>query len=185
MPCRLPESQPRRLGAGLLAGLLALGVSACADDGADTASVQPLPPRSQPPAPSPQPPHQPLIDTAGLTPLASSQQLLGSVVIGRLDPFASLQPATPRATAGSAPVASPENVHLLGVISSGRTAQAMVQIGDRTGALCQGPRGRCPGRDSLSLPPGWSVERIAAGQGLLVVRHGSQRLLFSVVPRLS
>lgn len=170
-----------------LAALVAAGLSACSP-GADTTAVQPLPPRVRPlatagaPAPAPLPRTQPFSTAAGLTPLASPQQLLGSLAIGRLDPFAPLPPAGSRAPVGTIQAALPADFRLLGLISGGRSAQAMVQIGARSGALCPGLRGRCPGPDPLLLPPGWVVERIAAGQGVLVLRQGVQRQLLSLGP---
>lgn len=175
--------RPAERCAGALAALLAAGLSACSP-GADTTAIQPLPPLAPAgaPAPAPLPPTQPFSTPAGLTPLASPQQLLGSLAIGRLDPFAPLPPAGSRAPVGTTQAALPADFRLLGLISGGRSAQAMVQIGARSGALCPGLRGRCPGPDPLLLPPGWVVERIAAGQGVLVLRQGVQRQLLSLGP---
>lgn len=186
MAWRPPE---RRHGGGLLVPLLVAGLTACSDGADQAASLKPLPPQSRPVVssrkPSPSPLQPPLSPPAGLTPLASQQQLLGSLAIGREDPFAALQPSTSAAAGGAvrrrAPL--PADFQLLGLVSAGRSAQAMVRIGSRTGTLCPGPRGRCPGSDPLLLPPGWSVERVAAGKGLLVLRQGRQRQVLSLALR--
>ena len=172
---RLPRFTP------LLATLLLL--TACGDGGVIDSSVQPLPPRPRPPAPASDPLSTSLASPAGLTPLASPQQLLAAFPIGRPDPFAPLPAAA--AAHGAAPAAAlPADLRLLGLISGGRSAQVLIESGGRSGVLCPGPRGRCDAAaDQPLLPPGWSVERIEAGPGLLVLRQGRQRHVLSLVPR--
>jgi hypothetical protein len=182
MARRLPE---RRSSLAVLVVLLAAGLTACGDGGAIDSSVQPLPPRPRPSALPPATAAPPLAAPSGLTPLASPQQLLAAFPIGRPDPFAPLPSAVGAREGAAAPATLPADLRLLGVISGGRSAQVLVQIGSRSGALCPGPRGRCAGgADSLLLPPGWSVERIDAGRGLVVLRQGQQRQVLSLASGL-
>ena len=181
MAPRSAEPWPRRWCCSAL--LLGAALTACSDGG-DTASRLPPPPRQQPvpPASSSLQQPSPLAPAPGLTPLASPRQLLAAFPIGRPDPYAPLQATA--AAADTAPSRSnlSAELRLLGLISGGNSAQAVVQIGDRSATLCPGLRGRCPGAaaDQPLLPPGWSVERIEAAQGLLVLRQGRQRQVLSL-----
>ena len=172
--------------------LAAIGLAGCG--GSNTASVPP-PPAPAPPAPSQptQPPAKP-VPPAGLTPLATPQQVVDAIDVGRADPFAPSQPppgsATTRIGPDGKPVAVParptlpNDFKLTGVIRTGGRAQAFVQIGDQSGPLCPGPRGRCSGAaaDQPLLPAGWSVTGIDAANGLLAVSFGRQRQVISVAP---
>ena len=70
------------------------------------------------------------------------------------------------------------------MIGTGGRAQAFVQIGEQSGPLCPGPRGRCGGGapDQPLLPPGWSVTGIDAANGLLAVSFGRQRQVIPLSP---
>ena len=69
-------------------------------------------------------------------------------------------------------------------VGTGGRAQAFVQIGEQSGPLCPGPRGRCGGGapDQPLLPPGWSVTGIDAANGLLAVSFGRQRQVIPLSP---
>ena len=174
--------------------LTAGGLSACGlGGGGDTAAVPPPPPA--PPAAPPQasPPAKPA-PPAGLTPLATPQQVVDAIEVGRPDPFAPAQaPAGAATTTGpdGKPVAAaapraqlPDGFRLTGVIGTGGRAQAFVQIGEQSGPLCPGPRGRCGSgaSDQPLLPPGWSVTGIDAANGLLAVSFGRQRQVIPLSP---
>jgi hypothetical protein len=139
--------------------------------------------------------------TAGFQPLPTPQQVLGSVPLGRRDPFAqlitSMAPATgpdrqpgPREAerqdaaglSGSAggglaaakpPLRLPSNFSFTGVIRSGGTTEAIVSYGASSGSLRSGDRG---GRTTDLLPSGWSVASVDVNQGLLTLQQGSRRV---------
>lgn len=158
------------------------------------------PPAAVPPAPAPAPPPQasrapatgeaaPQQAVAGFTPLATPQQVVGAMAVGRPDPFASPQVLAgagggASATAGGATAGLPQGLRLTGVLRTGGRVQAFVQIGDRSGALCPGPRGQCQGgaADQPLLPAGWSVTAIDADHGLMALRFGNQRQVLRVSP---
>jgi hypothetical protein len=144
---------------------------------------QSSPPQADLPTPTPAPevaasPAAP--QPSGLTPLPSANQVLASLPIGRIDPFA---PATPVAAPGdprvqaAAPLALPADFRFSGVLRVGSTPQALVQVGDQIGAVCIGADGRCvgSGQDSL-LPDGWGVTAIDVDRGRLTLRRGSQSI---------
>ncbi|MEY4297945.1 MAG: hypothetical protein RLZZ423_1124 [Cyanobacteriota bacterium] len=159
--------------------------------GNDTASV-PTPPAPAPPAPvAPEPAKPPakLQPTAGLTPLATPQQVVSAIDVGRPDPFAPSQSTGTigpdgKPVSGPAKAALPDGFKLTGLIRSGGRSQAFVQIGSQSGPLCPGPRGRCSGTgaDQPLLPPGWTVTGIDATNGLLAVSFGRQRQVISLAP---
>ena len=172
--------------------LATVGLAGCSSS--DTASAPPPPAPAPPvPAPPPQSPAKPL-PPSGLTPLATPQQVVGAIEVGRADPFAPSQPppgsATTRIGPDGKPMAVtaratlPDDFKLTGVIRTGGRVQAFVQIGDQSGPLCPGPRGRCSGAaaDQPLLPAGWSVTGIDAANGLLAVTFGRQRQVISVAP---
>lgn len=192
------RSWPDEWPAGLppLLPALLLGLSGCA--GADVAS-----PTAAPPAPATLAPAsrssarrgaRPVLTPAApapaaqLTPLASPRQVVQALTIGRPDPFAPLQEpaqaAGQRRAAGSLPpLALPPGFRLTGVMRSGGQLRAFVQVGDRSGPLCPGPRGRCPdAAEPPLLPPGWSVSGIDARNGLLALSRGGQRQVLSLAP---
>jgi hypothetical protein len=138
--------------------------------------------------------------TAGLRPLATPQQVIQSVTLGRADPFGRLLPslpvlvgpdgqplaATPGAAAGRRgtpaprttgdslpppPLQLPRNFSLSGVISSRGISEAVVSYGDLSGSLRPGDRG---GRTTDLLPPGWSVAAIDVPRGVLTLQRGRQ-----------
>ena len=101
--------------------------------------------------------------------LATPQQVLQGLPIGRLDPFA------PVAASGAAGLTLPAGLRLRGVMRSGGRLQAIVQIGSSSGPLCLGPRGACAGSGVPPLlPPGWSVAGIDAARGQVQLRQGGQ-----------
>jgi hypothetical protein len=106
---------------------------------------------------------------AGLTPLPSSNQVVGSVATGRVDPFAPVGGAG----AGAVParLSLPPGLVFNGVIRSGGTPEVLVQFGGETGTLRVGQRG---GRTTPLLPAGWSVASIDVQQGRLTLRQGKQ-----------
>lgn len=171
--------------------LAAIGLAGCG--GSNTASAPPPPP--PPPAPpAPAKPAAKPVPPPGLTPLATPQQVVNAIEVGRADPFAPSQPppgtATTRIGPDGKPVVVPprptlpDGFKLTGVIRTGGRAQAFVQIGDQSGPLCPGPRGRCSGAGAEQplLPPGWSVTGIDAANGLLAVSFGRQRQVIPLAP---
>lgn len=161
----------------LVLPLLAL-LGGCFSPDADTATSLPPPSRPARTAPSGSP-TQP-VPAAGFTALATPQQVVGSIAVGRPDPFAPL--AASGAAAGDpavAPVAPlPEGFRFSGVIGSGGQVQALVEVGGQSGPLCVGPRGACRGSGTAALlPAGWSVSAIDPVQGRLILRQGRQQRL--------
>ena len=132
-------------------------------------SSQQLPPPGPRAAPVASPPVTDPGALAGLTPLPSSNQVVGSVATGRVDPFAPVGGAA----GGAAParLSLPPGLVFNGVIRSGGTPEALVQFGGQTGTLRVGQRG---GRTTPLLPAGWSVASIDVQQGRLTLRQGAQ-----------
>ena len=137
------------------------------------------------PVPSARPPAAPEAPVApplGLAPLATPQQVVRAVPMGRLDPFASPQSdgtlsAVVPAEARSTPLQAPQGFRLTGVVRSGGRAEAVVLYGSRSGSLFLGDQG---GRNTDLLPAGWRVAAIDSSQGSLTLAHGPQRLRFSL-----
>ena len=117
---------------------------------------------------------------AGLTPLPSPEQVLAALPVGRPDPFAPV--VAPAQAAGPAAGSPADGLRLTGVLRSRYGPQAFVQLAPgQSGAVCVGPRGRCPssGLPAL-LPVGWSVERIDVPQGRLLLNQAGQRRMLSL-----
>ncbi len=117
---------------------------------------------------------------AGFTPLPSPEQVLAALPVGRPDPFAPV--VAPAQAAGSAAGVPADGLRLTGVLRSRYGPQAFVQLAPgQSGAVCVGPRGRCPssGLPAL-LPVGWSVERIDVPQGRLLLNQAGQRRMLSL-----
>jgi hypothetical protein len=140
---------------------------------------------------------------AALTPLATPQQVVGAVDLGRLDPFGALPPALPsllgpdgrplppslsggmtaaqRAAAARRrsrpaplpPLQLPEGFSVSGVIRSGGVSEAVVSYGALSGSVRPGDHG---GRTTDLLPSGWSVAAIDVNRGLLTLQKGPQRV---------
>jgi hypothetical protein len=115
---------------------------------------------------------------AGLTSLPSARAVVGSVPVGRSDPFLPVRLAPARGAAIGAvavqrPSGPPENFRFQGVLRSGGVAQALVQFGTDSGAVRVGDRG---GRSTELLPQGWSVAAIDVERGRLVLRQGQQTI---------
>ncbi|MEY3928780.1 MAG: hypothetical protein RLZZ516_490 [Cyanobacteriota bacterium] len=160
-----------------VAALLALALVGCGEVG-DVAR----PAAAPPPQASAEDPGRTAATPASpsLTPLTTPEQVIGSLPIGRPDPFAPItQTAAPSAAAAAA---LPAGLRFTGVIGSGGGARAFVQIGAASGVLCLGPRGRCAdgAADQLLLPPGWSVSTIDATSGRLTLRLGAQRRVLAL-----
>ena len=153
----------------------------------------PTDPASLLPSPAPAPAaalkarKQTLLATTGLRPLATPQQVLSSVPLGRRDPFGRLIPAQPpgvrtgmpAARAGKpspvppSPLQLPQDFSINGVISSGGVSEAVVSFGDLSGSLRPGDRG---GRTTELLPPGWSVAAIDVQRGVLTLKKGDRKV---------
>ena len=127
---------------------------------------------SPPPSPATAPAASQAPELAGLTPLPTPNQVLGSINTGREDPFS---PLVPSPAAGGSPTPGrltlPPSFRFTGVISSAGRAQAIVDYGATSGALSVGDRG---GSNTDLLPPGWTVASINADRGLLTLRQGRQ-----------
>jgi hypothetical protein len=132
-----------------------------------------------------------------LAPLATPQQVVKAVTVGRRDPFARVvdpkmiappaapsqaSPKTPLAAGPAAPavLAWPPGLFFDGVLQSFSESEAMVRYipaeekggATRFGSLRVGDTGTSD-QQSL-LPPGWQVAAIDGEQGLLVLRKGEQ-----------
>ncbi|MCU0528477.1 MAG: hypothetical protein MUD04_03070 [Cyanobium sp. Prado107] len=141
----------------------------------------------EPPAPEAAKPDQAAppatAGVAGFTPLPSTIQVLAANPIGRSDPFASDRPvavARPAGAAGPggataparpAPLQLPADFRFSGVIRTGATPQALVQLGASSGSVGIGELG---GRNTDLVPVGWVVSSIDVDRGRLVLRQGNQ-----------
>jgi hypothetical protein len=106
--------------------------------------------------------------------------VVAALPTGRVDPFAAL--ASPAATAaGSSTAPAGTELRFTGVIRSAGEAQALVQLGDQSGAVCVGQRGVCSGSGLPALlPAGWSVTSIDVASGRLVLNQAGQRRVFTL-----
>ena len=133
-----------------------------------------------------------------LAPLATQQQVVKAVTVGRRDPFAGVLTPSVIVTPETQPKPSPQKVvtpppppavldwpkglAFEGVLQTFSESEAMVryspadakETGTRVGTLRVGDIGTNQ-RDSL-LPPGWQVAAIDGEQGLLVLRKGGQSI---------
>ena len=137
-----------------------------------------LPPAEPKPAAAPTAPDAAKPEpAAGFTPLPTPAQVVAALPTGRIDPFAPLaQPA-----AAGAPQAAASDVRFTGVIRSAGQAQALVQVGDQSGAVCVGRRGVCRGSGLPALlPADWSVTSIDVASGKLVLNQAGQRRVFNL-----
>jgi hypothetical protein len=169
--CRLSGYGPGR--SFLVALALLPALSACgSSSGPETISLPPPPAKpaaANPATAAPQP-------ATGFTPLPTPQQVVAALPTGRVDPFAPLPQAN--AGAGGAPAG---DVLFTGVIRSAGQAQALVQLGDQSGAVCVGRRGVCPGSGLPALlPADWSVTSIDVASGRLVLTQAGQRRVFNL-----
>jgi len=178
MASRRFESGRSRPGLSLALAGVALLVPAVAGCGSsldpETISLPPAPPKpaaaaAATTASAPQP-------TAGFTPLPTPQQVVAALPTGRADPFAPLP--QPGSKAGAAPAG---DLRFTGVIRSAGQAQALVQVGEQSGAVCVGRRGVCPGSGLPALlPADWSVTSIDVASGRLVLNQAGQRRVLSL-----
>ncbi len=155
--------------------LLLPAVAGCtSSSGPETISLPPAPPKpaaaaAATTASAPQP-------TAGFTPLPTPQQVVAALPTGRVDPFAPLPQPVSKAGAALA-----GDLRFTGVIRSAGQAQALVQVGEQSGAVCVGRRGVCPGSGLPALlPSDWSVTSIDVASGRLVLNQAGQRRVFSL-----
>jgi len=171
-------SDRRRAGSGWFSALALLpALSACASSsGPETISLPP-------PAPNPATATKPAAAAAeptpapGFTPLPTPQQVVAALPTGRQDPFAPL-PQAKAAAPGGAPAG---DLRFTGVIRSAGQAQALVQVGDQSGAVCVGRRGVCVGSGLPALlPADWSVTSIDVASGRLVLNQAGQRRVFNL-----
>jgi hypothetical protein len=133
-----------------------------------------------------------------LAPLATQQQVVKAVTVGRRDPFAGVltpnvivtpetqpKPVSPNVAAPPPPPAVltwPKGLAFEGVLQTFSESEAMVrytpsdskETGPRFGSLRVGDRGTLQG-DSL-LPPGWQVAAIDGERGVLVLQKGGQSI---------
>lgn len=170
--------------------LASVGLIGCGSPAPNASIPPPAAPIPSPAAASdPARPATPPAPPVALTPLATPQQVVEAIPVGRPDPFAPAQSQgelgpTGQPTGQPARPKLPAGFRLTGVIRTGGQSQAFVQIGDQSGPLCLGARGRCagPGADQPLLPPGWRVTGIDAVNGLLALSFGGFR---QVVPLAS
>ncbi len=83
---------------------------------------------------------------------------------GRVDPFQPLD------------LGSRASFMLNGILNVGGQQRALVQMFDRSGSLCVGPGGLCPGQaesDQL-LPPSWSLLSIDIQRGCITLSQGGK-----------
>ncbi len=192
---RVDRRAPRRHRlATALAGFLpaalmaACGIIPLAGGGPRTDAESSLPPT--PKARQGSTPSQP--SPPALAPLATPQQVVKAVSVGRRDPFGNVlvptviqerqAPANGSSPSPAPPreLAWPKGLAFEGVLQSSAESEAMVSYrpeengggGPRAGSLRVGDVGT-PGFDSL-LPPGWVVAAIDGDRGVLVLRKGGQ-----------
>ena len=161
---------------GWLSGVALLpALTACASSsGPETIT---LPPPNPKPAPSQKTDAAEPTPAAGFTPLPTPQQVVAALPTGRLDPFAPL----PQAKAVTPGGAAAGDLRFTGVIRSAGQAQALVQVGDQSGAVCVGRRGVCVGSGLPALlPADWSVTSIDVVSGRLVLNQAGQRRVFNL-----
>ncbi len=173
--------------------LPALFLASCGLPGMETVEESPPPKRppvkeAQPAPPSPPP----------LAPLATPQQVVKAVDVGRRDPFSNVlvprqspPPDVKQRLAAKAvrppsppprPLEAPTGLVFQGVLQGSRQIEALVQYtptnpqegGVRSGSLRVGDQGSTQ-PDSL-LPQGWGVHAIDGTRGWLVLRSGNQLL---------
>jgi hypothetical protein len=137
-----------------------------------------------------------------MSPLATPQQVMRSVDVGRQDPFAGVlspleisHPATQLNGAGRAlnllskgakPLTAPQGLEFQGVLQGPRGVEALVEYtpedskegGLRAGSLRVGDTGT--GRKDSLLPPGWRVEAIDGSQGVLVLQKNGEPVSLSL-----
>ncbi len=134
------------------------------------------------------------LPTPALAPLATQQQVVRAVDVGRPDPFAPvliarlIPPPAPRKKAASSgglasplpPLEPPPGLVFQGVLQGPTGQEALVEYaplisdvgGVRSGSLRVGDIGT--GKSDALLPPGWWVRAIDVAQGVLVLQSGNQ-----------
>ena len=113
--------------------------------------------------------------SASLAPLATPQQVVGAVNLGRLDPFGALINRFPTLLG---PDGKPLPVNLAGGGSGGAAAPGAAAGGTRPGGAPATAGGGKGTRSSapLQLPPGWSVAAIDVNRGLITLQKNGQRV---------
>lgn len=180
--------------------LPALLLAACgAVPGPDPGSLLEPPLPKKAPTAAKTSPAEPPAQVPSLAPLATQQQVVKAVTVGRRDPFAAVlrpnrltlppsptpvAPKTPVRVAPPAPPAPlqwPMGLEVEGVLQTPGESEAIVRYtptndqaagGPRLGSLRIGDEGSSQA-DSL-LPPGWRVRAIDGEQGVLVLQKGGQ-----------
>ena len=113
----------------------------------------------------PQPP------AMALTILPSVNEVLVAVPEGRNDPFAPF----PKRTSGPELGASGErDWKLLGLLSVADQVRALISTGERSGVVCLGAGGRCPGEAQQLFPMDLEVQAINIRTGCLTVHQSGQ-----------
>ena len=166
----------RRVCCAWLSGVALLpALTACASSsGPETIT---LPPPNPKPAVAKKPAAAEPVPAAGFTPLPTPEQVVAALPTGRLDPFAPL-PQAKAAASGAAPAG---DLRFTGVIRSAGQVQALVHVGDQSGAVCVGRRGVCVGSGLPALlPADWSVTSIDVASGRLVLNQAGQRRVFNL-----
>ncbi|WP_323206986.1 hypothetical protein [Synechococcus sp. BA-132 BA5] len=149
------------------------------------------PPPPAPPRPAPAEAASGAVP-AGLTPLPTSQQVVGSFRVGRKDPFGSLVPEMVPGTAPSAggtgtaaaaggrraaaalpPPAFLQQLQITGVIQSGGHSEVTATFNGESGSLRPGDRG---GGEMKLLPPGWRVVAVDIPSGRLILQSGNRKV---------
>lgn len=103
-----------------------------------------------------------------LQPLPTVDQVQDSVLDRRPDPFQPLEPLVQQKEALL------DGIRLKGVLAVGDQKQALLQTPERSGTVCIGPGGLCPGDIDQLLPNGWSVVSIDLKGGCLVLANAGQ-----------
>ena len=112
----------------------------------------------------------PLAATA-LTVLPSVNEVLIAVPEGRNDPFA---PFPERTTGPELGAAGERDWKLLGVLSVADQVRALISTGERSGVVCLGAGGRCPGEAQQLFPMDLEVQAINIRTGCLTVHQSGQ-----------
>jgi hypothetical protein len=136
-----------------------------------------------------------------LAPLATPQQVVRSVAVGRPDPFSAvftplevnnLAPRSPRpalsdlAAKAAARLEAPKGLQFQGVLQGPWGVEALVEYtpedrqegGVRAGSLRVGDVGS--GRGDSLLPAGWRVRAIDGSQGVLVLQKDGQPIVLNL-----
>ncbi len=170
-----PPSRPRWLGWTpclplAMAPLLLTGCSQVTPPEDPTALLPPPPPPAPAAAGKP-----PAAVTVGLEPLATPQQVINSVDLGRRDPFGRILPALPSLVGPDGKPLPPGA--MAAAMAAARGAQGPVGAATPAGAAAGDSRSgrvKAPPRPPLQLPPGFSISGVIRSGGVseAVVSYG-------------